>query len=303
MFVKDVGIGADTHFWIDKWLGDVPFKDAFPIIFRLETTKGVLIMNRVTNASSSLTFTWNWSTEPRRRTADELNSLIYIISGHTFSDNTSSKWSWKLTANDIFCSSSLSQFLNLQAADNMRMSSLPSLTTDLNPFIPQKIGIFVWRAKQDKLPVRMALDKKGIDLHFLRCPVCDGDLESLHHTLITCNFDKDIWERIRKWWKLDHLSLNNVSEIAKCPNPPLSSNLGITIWQAIVWVSSYYIWSHRNVRVFGNNCLSPPKIIAEIQSKCYEWINCLWKKGSLKWLTWIMNPKCFDATYSRVGVG
>ncbi|XP_071736948.1 uncharacterized protein [Rutidosis leptorrhynchoides] len=195
-FVKDVGIGTDTRFWIDKWLGDVPLKDAFPRLFRLETTKDVYIANRNIVASTSLDLTWDWTAEPS--------------------------------------SSSISQLLNSLIAERFLSPSHPAQPTDLNPIIPQEIGIFVWRAKQNKLPVRMAIDKKGIDLHSLRCPFFDDDIETLHHTLLTCSFAKDIWDRIRKWWKIGHLPPSNVSEIAKCSNPPLSSYLGITIWQAVV---------------------------------------------------------------------
>ncbi|XP_071736496.1 uncharacterized protein [Rutidosis leptorrhynchoides] len=187
--------------------------------------------------------------------------------------------------------------------NNLAAASQPSrIPTDLNPLIPQKIGIFIWRAKQNKLPVRSELDKKGIDLHSVRCPVCDDDIETLLHSLLKCSNSMDIWNRIQKWWSLDHLYLSCIYDLAKGSNPQLISNLGSSLWQA-VGTTTYYIWIHRNDRVFSDKNRSSSKIVSEIQSKCYEWINCRWKKGTLDWLKWISNPRWFDANQAKVGIG
>ncbi|XP_071709245.1 uncharacterized protein [Rutidosis leptorrhynchoides] len=275
--------GAGTKFWIDKWIGDVPLKDAYPRLFKLEASIDASIADPI----------------KAHPFACSPASSLHPAAGP--SRPPASPWPWKLDPSGRFSTSSLVQFLSSLAAENALAS--PPQPTNLNPLIPQKIGIFVWRAKQNKLPVRVSLDKKGIDLHSLRCPVCDDDIETLHHTLLTCSFAKDIWERIKKWWNFSHLPISNISDIAKSPNPFLNSNHGITIWQAVVWVTSYHVWAHRNARTFRGNCLSSSKTVTDIQSKSFEWINVRWKKGSMNWLTWITNPKSFDASLSKVGVG
>ncbi|XP_071717965.1 uncharacterized protein [Rutidosis leptorrhynchoides] len=245
-FVKDVGIGADTRFWIGKWMGDVPLKDAYPRLFKLEATPDAYIADRFDVTVNPLIFKWNWFMTPRWRTEDELFALIKSIRAHPFSHSpaiqshpSAGPWSWKHDLSGLFSTSSLVRLLSSLAAE--KVLSSPPQPTDLNPLIPQKIGIFIWRAKQNKLPVRVALDKKGIDLHSLRCPVCDDDIETLHHTLLTCSFAKDIWERIQKWWNFNHLPISSISDIAQSPNPFLNTNHGVSIWQAAVWVTSYHI--------------------------------------------------------------
>ncbi|XP_071714134.1 uncharacterized protein [Rutidosis leptorrhynchoides] len=201
-------------------------------------------------------------------------------------------WNWKFaTKQGHFSSRAFMNHLNEIVASNLP-SPDPTL---VNPLLPQKIGIFIWRAKLNKLPVRTELDKRGIDLHSTRCPICDNDLETLHHSLISCKHSADIWDRIRKWWNLNNLYISSLNDLSKCSNPSFNSSTGLAIWQAVVWTSSYLIWKNRNDLVFGNNKQSCPKIVSDIQSKSYEWINCRWKKGKLEWLQWITNPKSFDA--------
>ncbi|XP_071728580.1 uncharacterized protein [Rutidosis leptorrhynchoides] len=192
----------------------------------------------------------------------------------------------------------------MQVLSSLTAAKLPpSSATDLNPFVPKKVGIFIWRAKKNRLPVRVELDRKGIDLHSTRCPVCDDDIETLHHSLISCKFASIIWDKVRRWWKFDQLHISSLSDIASCSNPKLNTTLGVSIWQAVVWVTSYYLWIHRNNCTFGKNFDSAAKLFSNIQGKCFEWINCRWRKGALDWLSWITNPCRFDSIFTKDGIG
>nr|GFC62721.1 reverse transcriptase domain, reverse transcriptase zinc-binding domain protein [Tanacetum cinerariifolium] len=47
-----------------------------------------------------------------------------------------------------------------------------------NNSIPIKINIHSWRLSNNRLPTRINLDAQGIDLHSVRCPICDEDMET-----------------------------------------------------------------------------------------------------------------------------
>ncbi|XP_071689260.1 uncharacterized protein [Rutidosis leptorrhynchoides] len=199
----------------------------------------------------------------------ELASLTDLISSFVPPGLTTDKWIWKMENNGVYSTKSLTS-----AIDNLAAAARVSLNpTILNNLIPQKIGIFIWRASKNKLPVHTELDKRGIDLHSTRCPVCDGDIETLQHSIISCKIAKEIWDSIRIWWKLDHLLIDNVSDIAKASNPHLKHPLLASFWKAVVWVTCYFIWKNRNTHVFRNNPLCPPKIVSNIQSKSFEWLS------------------------------
>nr|GEY12020.1 RNA-directed DNA polymerase, eukaryota, reverse transcriptase zinc-binding domain protein [Tanacetum cinerariifolium] len=62
---------------------------------------------------------------------------------------------------------------------NRTPASLPA--TRWNRFIPIKINISTWRVLNERLPTRYNLDMRGIDLHTVRCPICDDGIEMEFH--------------------------------------------------------------------------------------------------------------------------
>ncbi|GJS11827.1 putative RNA-directed DNA polymerase [Tanacetum coccineum] len=59
-------------------------------------------------------------------------------------------------------------------------------------------GVFSMKGLS-KILVRVELDKKGIDLDFLLCPLCDNVVESVDHCLVLCEKALTVWDRILGW--------------------------------------------------------------------------------------------------------
>ncbi|XP_071739386.1 uncharacterized protein [Rutidosis leptorrhynchoides] len=55
-FFKVVGNGMDTSFWNDKWVGELSLKEAYPRLYRLESSKDVSVADRVGFADNSIVF-------------------------------------------------------------------------------------------------------------------------------------------------------------------------------------------------------------------------------------------------------
>ncbi|XP_071736202.1 uncharacterized protein [Rutidosis leptorrhynchoides] len=294
------GDGSGTKFWLDKWCGEATLKDSFPRLFRLESNKDARVSDRINHECILFIFNWSWAKTPKWRAESERNSLTSLLNAYAFSSEKPNEWMWKFNNFGRYTSKSLSSIFTEISASN----SLPCGPTELNSPLPQKIGIFIWRAKQNKLPVRTELDNRDIDLNSTRCPVCDEDLETVSHTLLSCKFALDIWNRVGNWCNFGNINISTLADISKPFNPSLTSSTGASFWQAIVWVTSYYIWKNRNDLFFGNNTLSGPKIIAEIQSKSFEWIKSRSKKGTLEWHNWLFNPTSYEVDRdNKTGIG
>ncbi|GJW77033.1 gypsy type transposase [Tanacetum coccineum] len=50
-----------------------------------------------------------------------------------------------------------------------------------------KVNIASCRIENHRIPTRVNLDSRGIDLHSTRCPICDDDLETEDHVLVKCD--------------------------------------------------------------------------------------------------------------------
>lgn len=65
-----------------------------------------------------------------------------------------------------------------------------------------KINIFSWKPSLDILHIRVFLDRRGLDLPSLLCPLCEDVLESSSHLFIGCVFSTNIVFQVSRWWGL-----------------------------------------------------------------------------------------------------
>ncbi|XP_071740957.1 uncharacterized protein [Rutidosis leptorrhynchoides] len=231
---------------------------------------------------------WGWSRVPSGRTADELMELENILKSIHFDFNSGEKWKWLLANDGIFTVRKLSFLIDKHILGH---PSSPKKTLR-NNLIPKKIEIFTWRALKKRIPVRIELDKRGIDLHSVRCPVCDDGLESVDHSLVSCKFALEVWARIYNWWNLGPCP-SSFDDILEGNLSQASSSTGKKIWQGTVWVCAYYLWKNRNMKVFRNEMWCAPVLVNEIQVKAFEWISSRLKGKNINWSTWLVNPLVF----------
>ncbi|XP_071729324.1 uncharacterized protein [Rutidosis leptorrhynchoides] len=193
----------------------------------------------------------------------------------------------------------MSNLINkLKYGTNSRNLSLPK-----NKYVPQKIYIFSWRVIQQKIPVRSELDKKGIDLHTILCPLCEHHIETIEHALVNCQKITSIWTQLLDWWNQNNIRISNINE-AIISNQGFTHNpIGSSIWQATKWIACYIIWKHRNLKIFSGKIWNPAAIISEIQSQSFSWIsNRSQKKTPIEWHQWLLNLS-FYASPNRMGIG
>ncbi|XP_071728725.1 uncharacterized protein [Rutidosis leptorrhynchoides] len=147
------------------------------------------------------------------------------------------EWKWQLATNGRFTVNGLFKLLEDQEA-----STISGVTETLrNNLIPKKLEIFIWRSILKRLPVKTELDKRGIDLHTVRCPLCDDDMETVEHSLIFCKDTSELWNQIFKWWNLGHFNNLSINELFHGNIPVSTSSFGKKIWQTVEWVCAYYI--------------------------------------------------------------
>ncbi|XP_071713216.1 uncharacterized protein [Rutidosis leptorrhynchoides] len=115
----------------------------------------------------------------------------------------------------------------------------PVIRTIRNNLVPLKVELFIWRARLNCLPTKVELDKRGLDLGTIRCPVCDDDQETVENSIILCKTAKEFWMKVFDWWNIaPHPTLNlNASFLGN--GHLFDSSFGRNLWQATEWVTGY----------------------------------------------------------------
>ncbi|GJZ52085.1 retrovirus-related pol polyprotein from transposon TNT 1-94 [Tanacetum coccineum] len=58
--------------------------------------------------------------------------------------------------------------------------------------IPPQVNVLAWKISMDRLPTRVNLHRRGVQVSPISCPICCEALENLDHLLFCCDLAKDI---------------------------------------------------------------------------------------------------------------
>ncbi|GJV83806.1 retrovirus-related pol polyprotein from transposon TNT 1-94 [Tanacetum coccineum] len=92
-----------------------------------------------------------------------------------------------------------------------------SQQTRWNKILPSKVNILAWRVLLHRLPTRVNLNHRGIDLDSVRCPLCNDDIETETHVFVNCSLARCIWKVVFSWWQLPNTSITNLDDMFSLP--------------------------------------------------------------------------------------
>ncbi|XP_071686948.1 uncharacterized protein [Rutidosis leptorrhynchoides] len=277
-------------------------KDKFNRLYRLDTNKFATILDRARWEGGNFHATWCWSRDISGRLAGDLTTLTNLLSSFVPCSSGKEEWSWSWSKDGSFSVHKLTDIL-VQSSPDIATVSIKSLR---NKLVPLKVELFIWRTRHKRLPTRVELDKRGMDLGTVRCPVCDNGLESVEHSIILCTFAFDIWNRVYDWWKLGPFTNLGINESFLGNGYNFTSDLGKLLWQATEWVTGYMIWKSRNAFTFTKIKPTCAMVFKDIQLKCFEWISNRIKGTNIEWDVWLANPRGYDSlalSSRRSGIG
>ncbi|GJY40357.1 RNA-directed DNA polymerase, eukaryota, reverse transcriptase zinc-binding domain protein [Tanacetum coccineum] len=182
-----VGDGSMIRFWKDTWLGDAPLCSRFNRLFRLEKNQNCLVRDRIVNGL----WAWDWCRPVNGgRALADLNNLLMDIGSLNVEVDRDCVVS-SLSTNGSYSVS----FIRKHIDNCMIANSLPS--TRWCKIIPWKVNIFMWRLLLDRLPHRLNLLSRGLDIDSILCPVCSEHVESNSHAFFSCSAASNIWRLVR----------------------------------------------------------------------------------------------------------
>ncbi|GKE07349.1 RNA-directed DNA polymerase, eukaryota, reverse transcriptase zinc-binding domain protein [Tanacetum coccineum] len=300
LFKMKVGNGRNTSFWHDKWLGGSPLHVTYLRLYRLDLNPHCSVSNRNTSvprvssrevSESSLVsgpsfgrrsrptgpiINWSWSGPIRS------GELMSLLTHFNLSDEQDS---WKFIADQ-------SRQFSVKAIRNhisISTSLLSPHPTHWNKMLPSKVNILLWRVMNRRVPTRINLDMRGIDLDTLRCPVCDDDLESEDHIFAKCCIAVDTWRGVL-WWHIPGITITSLEDVLSLDGRvPLESKFH-HYFDVVVGTTVWYLWSFRNKVTFSQKRPRKDLIFNDIKLSAFTWISSRNKNVSHSWLEWLCNP-------------
>ena len=126
---------------------------------------------------------WEWIRPLRGRSEGEFKELEELVSRVRINQDKKDVLKWWLDAKGVFSVKGLSKWI-----EERRIMGVSSpVRTVWNKLVPRKVNVFVWRASNRRIPVRVELDRKGINLDSLLCPLCANVVESVDfYYLVLC---------------------------------------------------------------------------------------------------------------------
>ncbi|PWA37768.1 reverse transcriptase domain, Reverse transcriptase zinc-binding domain protein [Artemisia annua] len=166
------------------------------------------------------------------------------------------RWDWTLHGMGSFSVSSAWIFIDKKV---LISDGEPTRWCNL---IPIKVNIMAWKLSLNKLPTRMNLDARGIDVPSVLCPVCGEYSKTANHLFFACSFVSQVYILLARWWDLDVPRLNSYGQWSDWFSNIWMKRMQKQILQALFFCLRWHVWWHRNDCIFG--VASPRKTIPKI---------------------------------------
>ncbi|GJY50828.1 F-box domain, cyclin-like protein [Tanacetum coccineum] len=137
--------------------------------------------------------------------AQQLAHLQNLV-GTSILSNSDDRWVCNLNGDGSF------QVKNIRCLLDEYFLPNDPVATRWVKFIPININVFAWRVYLDRLPTRLNLNRRNIQVLDQSCPVCKDAAEEVSHLFFSCPLAVDVHKLICRWWNLTWSQLSSYEE-------------------------------------------------------------------------------------------
>ncbi|GKD42953.1 RNA-directed DNA polymerase, eukaryota [Tanacetum coccineum] len=275
---KKVGNGIHTKFWHDVWIGDQKLSCVFPRLFALDEDKDCNVASKFhgpVELSIRRAIRGGVESSQFSQLREMLDTVIL--------SNMEDRWRWDLNGSGLFRVCDVRNYL-----DDFFLPK-DDRGTRWVKCIPIKINVFAWRVSLDRLPTRVNLIRRDVQVPSSDCPICTSDDEDASHLLFRCSMAADIHRLICRWWGLNWANIGSYAEwLSWFKDIRLGSNVK-SFLEGVFYVSWWYIWTFRNKLLFASVKPRKDVIFDDIISSSFTWCNAR-SKLSFTWDSWLQHP-------------
>jgi hypothetical protein len=241
----EVGNGADTLFWRDKWLKGSKIKNLAPGRFALVPKR---TSNRGTVLEALTDDKWVEDLHGNISVAVlmEYVAVWDLLQEVELQPDVPDKHIWRLSPTGVYSAGSAYDALFQGAV------LFEPFERIWKSWAPPKCRFFMWLVAHQRCWTADRLAKRGLP-HPDCCPLCDQEEENIQHLLVSCVFARDFWFHL----------LHFVGLAAVAPQPADSSSVW---WEKVekqvcdelrpglnflIILGCWTIWKHRNDCIFN----------------------------------------------------
>ncbi|GJR86161.1 RNA-directed DNA polymerase, eukaryota [Tanacetum coccineum] len=273
-----IGDGLLTRFWSDIWVGDNQLRVMFPRIYALELHKDCYVAYKMAN------FVVHTLRRNVRGGAEDqqLDHLLDLL-GSVVLSNSTDCWRWDMNGSGEFRVKDVRNLL-----DDFFLPKDDSATRWIKS-VPIKINVFAWRASQDRLPSKLNLLRRGVQVDNLMCPICNSVQEDISHVLFTCEVAAAITRLVCRWWDVDRESFSSYMDwLSWFKNIRLGSKIK-SLLEGVFYTAWWALWNFRNHEIFASKKPRKEVIFDDIVACSFSWISSRCK-SSISWTSWCQHP-------------
>ncbi|XP_076949722.1 uncharacterized protein LOC143622473 [Bidens hawaiensis] len=108
--------------------------------------------------------------------------------------------------------------------------------------VPIKVNALVWRLEKERIPTRVELVKRKLNLPSVNCPMCNVGEETVNHIFVACGFAFGVWSKVWSWCRLVPASSNTIEDLKTWQDFSLVAGKGKRIVRCVIMVTCWAIW-------------------------------------------------------------
>nr|GEU98378.1 RNA-directed DNA polymerase, eukaryota, reverse transcriptase zinc-binding domain protein [Tanacetum cinerariifolium] len=243
MLHHKVGCGSSVRFWKDNWVEDGPLHLRYNRLFHLDSNANFFIRERIADGIWS----WNWIRQSLgSRNEEALLSMVVEMENDSLSNQPDS-WHWNIDPDGIFSMNTTRNHIDDCLLPSLSPSSMWS------KFLPRKVNIFIWRLVLDRLPDRLNLSIRGLEIPSITFPSCIARVESNDHIFFGCDTAIGIWRLIRVWIDVSMPLFSSCSEWFRWIEDWRAAKDSKDRMYVITTSTLWMLWRYRNSFTFNSH--------------------------------------------------
>ncbi|GKD39945.1 RNA-directed DNA polymerase, eukaryota [Tanacetum coccineum] len=255
ILIRNLGNGRSIKFWEDDWHESGPWKFKYPRLYALESNHSCLVADRYSHGH----WTWQWRRNIRDgEEGSQLAALMETLNQLSL-DSNPDYWTWEAV---------LSQRSHL--------------------YVPSKVNIFAWRLLLNRLPTRINIMEREIDIPSILCSICEfRNKRCVERIFLHCEVASQIWHRIGIWLDYTFPTFSRDSDILEILDAQQQTRKDKIIMEVIILSTVWVIWRFRNNVIFNNSKFRRSNIFDNIVVSSFDFLSSRYKKSSIDWNIWL----------------